>query len=78
MATNKNTLEALRRMAKLVDELKESSDSVKELKTWNKMFKRHIGEQKSQGGQFPDDRYECDWKNNKIRRWRKDKLVKEY
>ncbi len=78
MPTNIPTIEPLKRMAELIDSLEGSSDKIRELKTWNKLFKRHIGEQKSQGGQFPKDTYECDWKNNKIRRLRNGEVMVEY
>lgn len=78
MATNKGTQDVLKRMATLIDMISHESDTVKELKTWNKMFKKHIGQQKSQGGSYPDDTYTCDIENNKVKRHRYGKIIREY
>ena len=78
MVTNKSTIEALKRMYTLINDLQDNSATTKELKTWNKMFKWHIAGQKRQDGKYAEDSYECDWNKNIMNRFRNGKLVRSY
>jgi len=77
MATNKPTINALKRMTELIDGLNAncSKEVIDELIAWNRLLKVHIGQQKKQGGLWEQDCYEYDPNTKKINRIRKGKIV---
>jgi len=81
MPTNPPTCDSLKHMAKLIDkELKAqtSQDVVDEIKAWNRLLKKHIGQQKKQPNQYDGHRYTYDKQTQKIQRRKGETVVTEY
>lgn len=78
MATNKCTIKLLEDMYNLIENLNENLEGVRELKIMNKTFKKHITEQKRQGGQYPNDNYNPVLESTNIQRRRNGEVVAEY
>lgn len=68
MATNPPTVKALKRMTELIDEVY----------AWNRMLKKHVGQQQRQPNQFEGDEYKYNSKNKKIERIRDGKVKSRY
>jgi hypothetical protein len=71
MPTNPPTITALERMADLIhNELaaQTSQDVVDEIKAWNRLLKKHIGQQKRQPNPYDGHSYEYLREKKKIRR----------
>jgi len=82
MAMNPPTYPALKRLAQLIDsKLKTNTNQevIDEIKAWNRLLKRHIGQQKKQPSPWKNHRYEYDKNTKKIRRLNKNgEIVAEY
>ena len=80
MAMNPPTYQALRRMANLINKLETQTnqDVVDEIKAWNRLLKKHIGQQKRQPSRWAGHRYRYDKRTQKIERLEGKKLVVEY
>lgn len=70
MPANIPTIRYLKRLPELINELdtKPNQELVDEIKAWNRLLIRHIGQQKRQGGKFGGQRYEYDPNTKKIKR----------
>ena len=78
MAMNPPTYKALKRMANLIDnklEAQTAQDAVDEIKAWNRLLKKHIGQQKRQPSRWAGHRYRYDKQTQKIQRREGKKLV---
>jgi hypothetical protein len=80
MAMNPPTYSALRRMANLINKLETQTDQgvVDEIKAWNRLLKKHIGQQKRQPNRFSGHSYKYDKEKQKIQRYNGKELVAEY
>lgn len=80
MPTNKPTLKALGRLSHLIDRLdtRPTQSLVDEIKAWNRLLKRHKGQQKRQNGKWKNDKYEYDKNTKKIKRITKEGDVISY
>lgn len=81
MATNPPTCNALNRLAKLIDnelKVRNSQGVVDEIKAWNRLLKKHIGQQRRQPNQFDGHRYTYDRTTRKIQRRNGEQIVAEY
>lgn len=70
MPANIPTIRHLKRLSELINglDIKPKQGVVDEIKAWNRLLIRHIGQQKRQGGKFGGQRYEYDPKTKKIKR----------
>ena len=79
MATNRSMIQALERIAELIDNLNNETEKLinlpnslhlmlKELKAWKRVLYEHIIAQKKQPGQDWNDHYEYDEKTNRCER----------
>jgi hypothetical protein len=84
MAMNVPTYSALRKMAKLIDgklSTQTSQDVVDEIRAWNRLLKKHLGQQKRQpaaGTTALSFSYRYDKASNKVQRIKNNKVEAEY
>ncbi len=78
MAADAPMIGAMNKISMLIETLNAQNFSkhINELKAWNKILRKHIGQQKRQAGNFKNDSYEYDPNTNKVNRFRVDKQGK--
>jgi hypothetical protein len=65
MATNPPTVEYLKKMTVLIDQL---GDTVDQIKAWNRLLKKHLAQHKRQENPFTGHKYKYIKKKKKLRR----------
>ena len=70
MPTNQPTIKALLGLTKLIDELntKTTQNTIDEIRAWNHLLKKHLGQQKKQDGKWETHRYVYDKNTKRIKR----------
>ncbi len=77
MATNSATYAALKKMARLIDsklKARTAQGVVDEIKAWNRLLKKHLGEHKKQLNQSASLRYKYDKQEDEIQLLKGDKV----